>query len=879
MVDVLRVGPSDGTVEVSWKTQDIKSAVMTDDYLKTSGRLTFGPGETNKSCRVKLIDNDAWEPDEMFEVVLFDPVAVPSSSSSSVPPPPALAVSNCCVTIIDNDAYPQRCPADATPLRAFFFFILERFQQRGDKVTTTAWCFVYKAFHEVALTTFALVYFFKFVKQMSKDVEKGRDVSGGLISIGVCVAVLAVSTFIYQHADFEQLDKRGRSGTRKDLRQWIVGRQLQASAKVRRTAVADEGHVLHAAVMHVEEAVNKGWFSLFLALEGCSAMVFILCMSAFLGGPVVLAAAFINVTGVALIVAAREKQNVKLAYVRAESEDTWVAAATEAMLLRTEKFRKDFNTVYEDFYKKHRKHRKFFLGTQWRCRWWVSGMYYFILFFGAYSVAEGALTVAALAGMVKLAAALSKYSLLIAKSLSSLQQASVSLSVVREIMDLDTEGRRKMLMTASGSKSQEERHDSLISPSEFTFPEIAWLAIGMLFNTNWAGRGVKRAKRLKKLMRKLSEQMEEKAEKGKQVKALDKMYASTKIAAAHLTTVIKPDDSDAESEDLESARDPEHFSGLVASERWVARAVSDPTAFHRISLVNVSLSVDLGVRSVVKVGIGRWQDGGDQQNARGKREKIIVDVLEDATFDVPLGGFISVCGNLPKRGCGVGRSVILELLCGRRHANSGEVHIPPHLKIAMLSGTSPINAIAARSLRDNLLVECDDPSAVDDDTVRAACELAGLSTFLIDRLDYPCTLRGANLREVDRVHVIVARTFLSGPSAIGINRTDGILSAQDRDVLHTSLRRWVEEGVPPSSQPRLSVGGSAGDDEVEEITRKRTPNEVIAAANRSHTFPGAPPRVVMITTDGASNVSNTHATHVLTVGLGENGTGAAIRPA
>ena len=243
-----------------------------------------------------------------MQVVLHDPAAAGGG------PPPSLGISHTLVHIVDNDGYPQRCPAEATPLRSFFFFILERFQQRQGKVTVTGWCFVYKAFHEVIVTTFALVFFFRLVKEMAgdnKDAADGDEAderrwTEGMLQCGLCVFGLALSTFIYMYCDFEQLDKRGRSGTRKDLRRWIIKRYLQLSDKARKCSAAEQGHVHHTAVLHVEEVVNRGWFSLFLMLEGTTALIFILCMSAFLGGPIVLLAAFVNVMGVAFIVSSRE---------------------------------------------------------------------------------------------------------------------------------------------------------------------------------------------------------------------------------------------------------------------------------------------------------------------------------------------------------------------------------------------------------------------------------------------------------------------------------------------------------------------------------------------------------------------------------------------
>ena len=47
------------------------------------------------------------------------------------------------------------------------------------------------------------------------------------IKVLVTVVVLVILTKVMEHSDYVQLDKRGRSGTRKDLRNWLVQRYVQ----------------------------------------------------------------------------------------------------------------------------------------------------------------------------------------------------------------------------------------------------------------------------------------------------------------------------------------------------------------------------------------------------------------------------------------------------------------------------------------------------------------------------------------------------------------------------------------------------------------------------------------------------------------------------
>jgi solute carrier family 8 (sodium/calcium exchanger) len=48
-------------------------AIAGDDYKKVEEVLTFKDGEKMKFIEVEIFDDDNWEPDEDFFVVLIDP--------------------------------------------------------------------------------------------------------------------------------------------------------------------------------------------------------------------------------------------------------------------------------------------------------------------------------------------------------------------------------------------------------------------------------------------------------------------------------------------------------------------------------------------------------------------------------------------------------------------------------------------------------------------------------------------------------------------------------------------------------------------------------------------------------------------------------------
>jgi trimeric autotransporter adhesin len=91
---VVRTGDSSGTATVNYTTQNgTASAGLNNDYVATSGTLTFNPGETSKDIVVQIVNNADPEPTETFSIVLSSPTGGFTIGSPST----------FVVTILDND--------------------------------------------------------------------------------------------------------------------------------------------------------------------------------------------------------------------------------------------------------------------------------------------------------------------------------------------------------------------------------------------------------------------------------------------------------------------------------------------------------------------------------------------------------------------------------------------------------------------------------------------------------------------------------------------------------------------------------------------------------------------------------------------------------
>ena len=94
VISVLRTGDTNGTVLVNYSTSD-GTATVGADYLAQVGTLTFGPGETNKSFSITVLQDSLVEGDETVNLAL----SLPAGNALAVLGARAAAT----LTIVDDD--------------------------------------------------------------------------------------------------------------------------------------------------------------------------------------------------------------------------------------------------------------------------------------------------------------------------------------------------------------------------------------------------------------------------------------------------------------------------------------------------------------------------------------------------------------------------------------------------------------------------------------------------------------------------------------------------------------------------------------------------------------------------------------------------------
>ncbi len=99
-VEALRVGDTNTTISVDFVTGN-QTATAGANFVRTSGRLTFGPSVSSRTISVPIIDNGSTDGNTTFVVTLSNPLG---DSTSQNPDPRLGSPATATVTIIDNDA-------------------------------------------------------------------------------------------------------------------------------------------------------------------------------------------------------------------------------------------------------------------------------------------------------------------------------------------------------------------------------------------------------------------------------------------------------------------------------------------------------------------------------------------------------------------------------------------------------------------------------------------------------------------------------------------------------------------------------------------------------------------------------------------------------
>jgi hypothetical protein len=340
VIKVTRLGSHKGRLEVLYKTEGRSAKPKSDFIAVDNGVLVFEDGQQFAEIEIEIVQSlGGWEPIEDFMVHLTG-IAFGNASLGWL--------DKTQVYIVDDDTYPpawdkpeddKDCKDPDVMNDLYHSFVRERLAHRWPKPRNTyIACAYLGAFSvlEAVLRGALLDYVGQRITQTKKE---GRwtatvaqpftspEIEEWLYPVILC-SIYAAATVLAWRCDRLQQDQRGNSGTRQDLRNFLIQKYLFLSENDHYRLRGHE--FLNACVNQVEESVNKGWFMLCVLSRAVS---LIFCSIAYMiskyySSPEILvqiACVFLIMCllmyGVLIL---RGPHNRELVQARQDSEDAWV---------------------------------------------------------------------------------------------------------------------------------------------------------------------------------------------------------------------------------------------------------------------------------------------------------------------------------------------------------------------------------------------------------------------------------------------------------------------------------------------------------------------------------------------------------------------------
>jgi ABC-type multidrug transport system fused ATPase/permease subunit len=720
-VDVMRLGDCTEECQVSYTTLGKGG----DDFTCVSGTLTFAPGDGIESFTVPITNDDCWETMEHFSVELTK-----IEKGNAV----LGTVTKSKIYIVDDDNYPQNFPClendpptEPGPWELMWGFIRERWRHRHPKPIKSMACVCYGGIHSVVATYVPIIIIDDYVKKDRID----------WVVFGILAAVYLVSNLIKWYLHIKFMDWRGNSGTRKDLRNWLVTKYVYFSEAVH--LEIDNTHFFDCAINMVEETVVKGWFQHFQLGAALFDLSLQLALAIKLEKLAVLPLGFL-IPVIIITVKCRQAKFEKLLKIRMHAEDAWLGVISDIfanwMVINAYNARDDragaFKKIYEEFYKKHRASRFYQLDYKWIPRFANEIVLAGVLMFGGAMVVDGLLTMGKYVALIKIFQRIGSRLVKIAEILINFQRGIEGLRRVSEMLNYPT---------GVGEEIKQQKQQMLAAQAAFD------TALAQTVGVSKAG--------------------------GKFLRSIDKESEAAPEAAAG---------DDARSVEADAQR---AIARAIIQEHLATTSKAGCTELSQFvggwtdSMLTAALSIQ-----VENASFHYPQNKGHQAMEND------VLLLNGLNATIPLGHFVAMCPMLSDEEAltngGAGITTLMKILTSQLYATAGEVKIPPHLT-TLLVHHEPL--ILAEPLLKNLTFG--NPKCPEDFAWKVAAEL-GLSPQVIQRGNFHMGFGGFSLRLVDRQIVCIARALIADPHILCIIKPAATFSKHHSEKVFQVLKDWQE---------------------------------------------------------------------------------------
>jgi ABC-type multidrug transport system fused ATPase/permease subunit len=771
-VAVVRVGALQGVVEVRYTTQKEKGLMMggSGDFEAVSGVLVFAPGEKLKQISIPIYNDSKWESIKHFHVNLTEIV----TGEGEFMPNEETHGTETAVFIIDDDTYPKNLKKETT-IGLFFGFLEERWRTRHPKPLKTVFCMSWKTVHGL----FGIYV----LKYLVDDVIPQGALDHARFQVVLWLGLAyALSALVYWKLDYMHVDIRGRSGTRKDFRNWIMQKYVWFTEDGHINFV-DDTSVVNSMVNQVEDLVVNGWYGHFLfiaaAIDLTASSVVAIQLDYRSSG-----ALAVLLPLVTLALYCRRLTLVDLLHKRVDEERNWMDQMNDMMrnwmLINAYEQRSEvctrFKKTYDQFYKDHRKSRFYQTNSEWIPRFINEVVIAIILVTGTYYCCEreSVLTVGDFVSLVSVFKRIGTGVLALNRCVVKMIRSTVALDDLCKLLNRKTNVQDLLKRTNQRRRSLlniEEILRQNPSAAASSPPKGPTNKIGFLSHlSDGAKKSIAQASSTAVNAVSSAAQLSVNA-----VSTAVDQAAVVTAAAKHKMNAVMPYHSETPPSDAKAATTnalTDENEGLVANEDeedMMARSL------NTIVLRNCAFKYPR-----ICGGVGQ---------AKPERELGGAGGFYWGNLEIPLGGMTWI----PRQGDMVaGTTTLLKLLAGLLVPTSGLLSMPAHLCVRMVS-FHPM--IISDSLLYNLTFG---KRGISEELVWKVAKAVGLSAYLIGQGDLQLGEEGNNLSSCDRHAVCIARGLLCDPDVLLLQRPVGLFpEAQQRAVLAT-ITQWMAKDPPVS---------------------------------------------------------------------------------
>jgi hypothetical protein len=249
LINIVRIGDARASLELLFECINPPAGMTLDP---ADGKIHLGPGVFSQTVQLWMKPSKKWKPQTSFDV-----------SISLTQGEARLGLSTATVAMCNTNKFPNNVPVKTGSMDAerklMTGFLRERWEARGKKAWISLLCWVYLAFHANFVDSVA--YFLLISHLSGQFVTLEPTIKQHYTYLIVTIIGYVISFLIDTKCQVVQQDKRGRSGSRRDIRTWLFNKFLELEEDAHENV--NEIKWLNTATVRVEEVINNGWFMVF----------------------------------------------------------------------------------------------------------------------------------------------------------------------------------------------------------------------------------------------------------------------------------------------------------------------------------------------------------------------------------------------------------------------------------------------------------------------------------------------------------------------------------------------------------------------------------------------------------------------------------------